>query len=117
MYHEMDTGEDDCSAPAAGRPAPLLEVLPQEGMRRHTGVAFELVLDPVVPQLGRIYAALIQVQRVRGGEASGGGGWVPVQQQDAGEEEEEKEEEEEAAPNFLLTLLPAGRGRGGTGHA
>ena len=25
----------------------------QEGIRRHTGVGFELVLDPVVPQLGR----------------------------------------------------------------
>ena len=53
VYFEMDTGEDDGSAPAAGRPAPLLEVLPQEGTRRHTGEAFELVLDPVVPQLGR----------------------------------------------------------------
>ena len=53
MYYEMDTGEDDGSAPAAERPAPLLEVLPQAGLRRHTGEAFELVLDPVVPQLGR----------------------------------------------------------------
>ena len=37
VYYEMDTWEDDGSAPAAGRPAPLMEVMP----------------DPVVPQLGR----------------------------------------------------------------
>ena len=53
VYYEMDTGEDDGSAPAPMRPAPFLEMLPQEGTRRHTGMAFELVLDPVVPQLGR----------------------------------------------------------------
>ena len=29
VYFEMDTGEDDGSAPAAARPAPLMEVLPQ----------------------------------------------------------------------------------------
>ena len=76
MYSEMDTGEDDGSAPAAERPAPLLEVLPQAGLRRHTGEAFELVLDPVVPQLGRdlaeqtsqelvrlIYETLMEVER------------------------------------------------------
>ena len=34
-------------------PAPVLEPRPQEGTRRHTGEAYELVLDPVVPQLGR----------------------------------------------------------------
>ena len=53
QYFAMDTGEDVEEAPAAGRPAPLLEVRPQEGLRRHTGVGFELVLDLVVPQLGR----------------------------------------------------------------
>ena len=53
VYFEMDNREDDGSAPAAGRPAPLLEVLPQKGTRRHTGSGYELVLDPVVPQLGR----------------------------------------------------------------
>ena len=30
-----------------------MEPRPQEGIRRHTGEAYELVLDPVVPQLGR----------------------------------------------------------------
>ena len=30
----------------------MLEPRPQEKDRRHTGVGFELVLDPVVPQLG-----------------------------------------------------------------
>ena len=53
QYFATDTGEDVGEAPAAGRPAPLLEVRPQEGLRRHTGVGFEVVLDPVVPQLGR----------------------------------------------------------------
>ena len=55
VCYEMDTGEDDGSAPAAGRPAPLLEVLPQEGTRRHTGSGYELVLEIMVPQLGWAY--------------------------------------------------------------
>ena len=39
--------------PAGGeRPAALLEPRPQEWDRRHTGVGFEQVLDPVVLQLG-----------------------------------------------------------------
>ena len=43
----------DDGRPAGGeRPAALLEPRPQERDRRHTGVGFELVLDPVVPQLG-----------------------------------------------------------------
>ena len=52
VYYEMDTGEDDGSAPAAARPAPLMEVLPQVGLGRHVGIAFELVhqLDVPVPQ-------------------------------------------------------------------
>ena len=43
VYFEMDTGEDDGSAPAAARPAPLMEVLPQVGLGRHDGIAYELV--------------------------------------------------------------------------
>ena len=40
--------------PPEKRPEPLEKVSePQAGIRRHTGVGFELVLDPVVPQLGR----------------------------------------------------------------
>ena len=40
--------------PPGKRPEPLEEVSePQAGIRRHTGVGFELVLDPVVPQLAR----------------------------------------------------------------
>ena len=85
VYYEMDTGEDDGSAPAAERPAPLLEVLPQAGLRRHMGEAFELVLDPVVPQLGRdltvlpdpsvsrfrrCFEAMDEVERVHGPEAA-----------------------------------------------
>ena len=67
---EMDTGEDDGSAPAAARPAPLTEVLPQVGLERHDGIAYELVqaLDaPVLqtveqlPNLVKFFAALSPV--------------------------------------------------------
>ena len=70
MYFEMDTGEDDGSAPAAARPAPLMEVLPQVGLERHDGIAYELVqaLDaPVLqtveqlPNLVKFFAALSPV--------------------------------------------------------
>ena len=48
------TMEEDESVPElGGRPAPLVEPRPQEEIRRHKGVGFELVLDPVVPQLGQ----------------------------------------------------------------
>ena len=40
------------------RPAPLLEVRPQGLLERHTGVGFELELDPVVPQMAE---QLVQV--------------------------------------------------------
>ena len=46
-------GDDDVEAPAAVRPAPLVEVRPQMGYKRHCGSGFELVLDVTVPQLGR----------------------------------------------------------------
>ena len=36
--------------PPGTRPAPVQEVRQQEGIQRHTGVGFELVFDPVVPQ-------------------------------------------------------------------
>ena len=49
----FDLNSDD-GKPARGvRPAALEEPRPQEGTRRHTGKAYELVLDPVVPQLGQ----------------------------------------------------------------
>ena len=46
----MDAGEDVGEAPAAGRPAPLLEVLPQERVQQRTA---EQIVDlvPVVPLL------------------------------------------------------------------
>ena len=49
-YFAMDAGEDVGEAPAAGRPAPLLEVLPQERVQRRTA---EQIADPVrvVPML------------------------------------------------------------------
>ena len=34
------------------RPAALQEPRPQGGLRRHTGIGFELVLNPVLPPLG-----------------------------------------------------------------
>ena len=40
----MDAGEDVGEAPAAGRPAPLLEVLPQEWVQQRTA---EQIVDPV----------------------------------------------------------------------
>ena len=40
----MDAGEDVGEAPAAGRPAPLLEVLPEEQVQRRTA---EQIVDPV----------------------------------------------------------------------
>ena len=53
QYYGLD---DDDSVPelSGGRPGPVLDPgLSVAGMGRHTGEAFELVLDPVVPQLGR----------------------------------------------------------------
>ena len=54
-------GDDDVEAPAAVRPAPLVEVRPQMGYKRHCGSGFELVLDVTVPQLGR---ELVEVPNV-----------------------------------------------------
>ena len=53
QYSAMDAGEDGGEAPAAGRPAPLLEVLPQAGLGRYCGCGFELVLDVTVSQMER----------------------------------------------------------------
>ena len=53
QYYGFD---DNDSVPelSGGRPGPVLDPGPPvAGMGRHTGEAFELVLDPVVPQLGR----------------------------------------------------------------
>ena len=78
------TAVDDEEVPAAERPPPLREARPQEGTRRHMGMAFELVLDNVVPQLGRgpvdvpgsvlidrLTQAVLEIQRER--EQEGGG--------------------------------------------
>ena len=54
-------GDDDVEAPAAVRPAPLVEVRPQLGYQRHCGSGFELVLDVTVPQMGR---ELVEVPNV-----------------------------------------------------
>ena len=47
QYFRMD---DDEEAPAAWRPAPLMEVQPQARLGRHGGIGFELVLSFAVPQ-------------------------------------------------------------------
>ena len=56
QHFALDAGEDDGEAPAAGRPAPLLEVLPQERVQQCTA---EQIVDPVplVPLLHDACAA------------------------------------------------------------
>ena len=54
----MDAGEDEGEAPAAGRPAPLLEVLPQAGLGRYCGCGSELVLDVTVSQMEREFVVV-----------------------------------------------------------
>ena len=44
---------DDDGDVLAARPAPLVEVRPQEGEERHCGSGFELLLSVTVPQMGR----------------------------------------------------------------
>ena len=44
QHFAMDAGEDVGEAPAAGRPAPLLEVLPQVLIQQRTA---EQIVDPV----------------------------------------------------------------------
>ena len=55
----MDAGEDVGEAPAAGRPAPLLEVLPQERVQRRT---VEQMVDPVpvVPLLHDVEPQMVE---------------------------------------------------------
>ena len=55
----MDAGEDVRKAPAAGRPAPLLEVLPQEQAQRST---VEQIVDPVleVPMLQMVAPQMVE---------------------------------------------------------
>ena len=55
----MDAGEDGGEAPAAGRPAPLLEVLPQERVQQRT---VEQIVDPVplVPTLHDVVPQMVE---------------------------------------------------------
>ena len=55
----MDAEEDVGEAPAAGRPAPLLEVLPQERVQRRTA---EQIVDPVpvVPMLHAFVPQMVE---------------------------------------------------------
>ena len=55
----MDAGEDVGEAPAAGRPALLLEVLPQDRVQRRT---VEQMVDPVpeVPLLHMIVPQMVE---------------------------------------------------------
>ena len=67
------------------RPAPLLEVRPQGQPERHTEVGFELVLDPVVPQMAEKLVEVVDVPAqggfgLRGGlQGPGPGQGLPVQ--------------------------------------
>ena len=58
-YSAMDAGEDVGEAPAAGRPAPLLEVRPQERVQRRTA---EQIVDrvPVVPMLFMVEPQMVE---------------------------------------------------------
>ena len=57
-YFAMDAGEDVGETPAVGRPAPLLEVLPQERVQRRT---VEQIVDPVpvVPMLFTVESQMV----------------------------------------------------------
>ena len=59
LFFAMDAGEDVGEAPAAGRPAPLLEVLPQERVQRRT---VEQIVDPVpvVPMLFMVEPQMVE---------------------------------------------------------
>ena len=58
-YFAMDAGEDGGEAPAAGRPASLLEVLPQEQVQRRT---VEQIVDLVleVPMLQMVMPQMVE---------------------------------------------------------
>ena len=59
QHFAMDAGEDVGEAPAAGRPAPLLEVLPQERVQQRTA---EQIVDPVpvVPLLHDVVPQMVE---------------------------------------------------------
>ena len=83
----FSTAVDDVEVPAAERPAPLLEVLPQVGDWRHCGSGFELVLNATVPPLGdELDVQQVKVAKAVSGWAEslaarpgGGGGQAIVQ--------------------------------------
>ena len=59
QHFAMDAGEDDGEAPAVGRPAPFLEVLPQERVQQRTA---EQIVDPVplVPLLHDVVPQMVE---------------------------------------------------------
>ena len=63
--HEMFGASRRQNRPPPGtRPAPVQEPRPQEGIQRYTGVGFELVLDPVVPQMVQLVEVVRPVPAV-----------------------------------------------------
>ena len=80
-YFEMGFGEDVGQAPAAGRPAPLLEVLPQARFGQHGGIGYELVPSSVVPQLGGDEVGVVRDNEF--GAGRGGYGWRGVRLRNA----------------------------------
>ena len=57
-YFAMDAGEDVGEAPADGRPAPLLEVLPQERIQQRTA---EQIVDPALGILNEIQKMMAEL--------------------------------------------------------
>ena len=57
LHFAMDAGKDVAEAPAAGRPAPLLEVLLQERVQQRTA---EQIVDPV-PVVPLLHAFVLQM--------------------------------------------------------
>ena len=125
--------EDEGEAPAAGRPAPFPEVLPQAGLGRHGGVGYELVLANAVPQLGvelnleqHMVAQVVSLwlkgalvgtmlreaqsdekdQQKDQGKA--GSGSSSKREQDGGKEEEDEEEEEKLPKTHSSSFLLMG---------
>ena len=97
--------------PPGKRPEPLEEVSePQAGIRRHTGVGFELVLDSVVPQLGREDERQVAEEWVELVAEHTGNTYLLLEPGlerhvlEPSEEEEEEEEEEKDSSDLFLTL-------------
>ena len=103
--------DDEDSVPELGgtRRDRLVDVRPQEGTRRHTGVGCELVLDPVVPQLDRGRCEVVPlVELYRLGfwpvEETGRGSWSSNKM--AGRRKRKKRRKKKVPKSSSSSLLP-----------